>query len=106
MMSRSRDTREFLICLTIHQFVKQEHDPQKILNEMSVRAEESEMRFHGIKLARRERGMDWTKCNGFMMAHVMNERTKRMSRNYFLQQLTDILQGDGAKVMDGECHQD
>ena len=33
------------------------------------------------------------------MAHVMNERAKRMSRNYFLQQLTDILQEDGAKVM-------
>ena len=99
MMSLSRDTRKFLICLTINQFVKQEHDPQKILNEMSTCAEESEIRFHGIRSARCERGTDWTKCNGFMMAHVMNERAKRMSRNYFLQQLTDILQEDGAKVM-------
>ena len=98
MLSRSRDTSQFLICTSEKRFIDQPTEPAHILSEIVVKAELCDVQFYGMQSSHK-RSRKWEDCNPYLMALVMTECVKRHSRNRFESSMLDLLQQDGAQVM-------
>lgn len=100
MLSRSRDTREFLICTTQKRFKQQNTDPNQVLAEMDARiARVSDSYFFGIRYSHAHRSRSWASCNPYLAAYVMSKVINRRTRNHMAREVLDMLQRDGAQVM-------
>ena len=100
MLSRSRNTRQFLICTTQKRFKKQATDPNQVLAEIDAKiARVSDSLFFGIKYSHAHRSRDWASCNPYLGAFVMSKVDIRLTQNDMAREILDMLQRDGAQVM-------
>jgi hypothetical protein len=100
MLSRSRDTRRFLICTKQKLTPKQTTDPNQVLAEMDAKiATHSDGVFFGIRYSLRHRRRDWASCNPYLAAFVMSCVIQRRTTNNMSGEILDMLQRDGAQVM-------
>jgi len=98
MLSRSRDTREFVVCTTERRFKHRSTDMPTIMSEMIVKVEKCDVAFYGTQPSTTQRSRDWATSNPCLMALLRTERIQRIAKNGFETALLDILLADGAQV--------
>ena len=98
MMSRSRDTKQYLVCLSIKNFLPQSLDPQDILNSMYGKVEEKEIAWHGFANDI-PASVTMETCSPFTRTFVMSEMIKRTSRQQFKDALSALLLKDQATIL-------
>ena len=101
MLSRARDVKRFLLCITETGFSKQTATPHAVLKdyEANKKAFKIDMEFFGIQGVRRNRSRDWASANPYLKALVMTDVVRRRARNGFRTHLTQLLLQDGAQVL-------
>ena len=101
MLSRSRDTRHFLLCVTGKRFVPQSEDKDTILAENQDIAAQFDSEFFGIRSLRQNRARDWATSNPYLSTFVVTELVRRRSRNDLEGSLLALLRQDGARIAPG-----
>ena len=113
MISRSRDTKHFLLCINERSYEPECIKLQDILAEMLFSAcsayTEKDVDYKHVfwqgnckPKERTTMNSQWATCNPRVKALVLNERIRRITRNYFRRAILDTLKGDGATVADDE----
>ena len=101
MLSRSRDTRSFLLCITGKRFVPQSENKDDILAENQPIARQFDSEFFGIRALRQSRARDWQSSNPYLSTFIVTELIRRRSRNDLEGALTSLLRQDGARIAPG-----
>ena len=99
MLSRSRDTRNFLLCITVTPPAFLSTDKDAILEERGELNAASDLQFFGILHAHEHsRSKDWATCNAYLSTKIMSKVIKRRAENDMVGALLDLLQQDGARI--------
>ncbi len=101
MLSRSRDTSSFILCITSVYKKPQQTDKDTVLDERGVLANSlSDREFYGILHARLgNRTRDWATCNPYLATKIMQMVVERKAANDMTTHLLELLQHDGAKIV-------
>ena len=100
MLSRSRDTCRFLLCIRSAKYLHRDPTPNGVLADFRMRgqARTLDQAFFGIQGLRYNCSSDWASCNPYLSALVMTEVIRRRSKNEFKSSLLQLLYQDGAKI--------
>ena len=100
MLSRSRDTSRFLICVRSAKYSHRDPTPNGVLADFKIsgQARPLDQAFFGIQGLSYNCSSDWVSCNPYLSALVMTEVIKRRSLNSFKSSLLQLLYQDGAQI--------
>ena len=103
MISRARDVKNFIIAYTHSNFLEQSLDKNVIIQEMQPQLVQDDISFYGTAryseiIAKRCAAETWESCTPVVATSVYREMVRRMTQQNFVQNLSDLLQQDGAQV--------
>jgi hypothetical protein len=101
MLSRSRDTCEFLVCIHTKNIPRKDDTPEGVLRDFQLShvTREMDVVFYGARGCRLDNGSGaWHSCNPYIGSKAMSEVVKRRSLNNFESWLLCLLRQDGAKI--------
>jgi len=101
MVSRSRDTSEFLVCIHTKTFPRKDDTPGGVLVDFQREflTQQMDILFYGARACRLDNGSgSWHSCNPYIGSKAMSEVIKRRSWNNFEYWFLFLLRQEGAKI--------